>query len=228
MFYSSSVESHLLSLSPSVKPIRQRRFFRALVLTPSQKDSQHSRPEESRWSGSAMNYKWLFICPLRGFDFPVEYRRVNQEVLNWPKSPTFYVLGRGAGSHVFSFFVSRRHRCPLFFFLILFFAFRIFFSCFFCDVFLVIPVQIRFQSNGSDIGLARPPIEPLTGTERVDVFLRFLCSDLFFSPTEKAFVWCVLLLWCLPERIPRAVIYTLKCTVSVWQFPVCCFYAFWE
>lgn len=78
----------------------------------------------------------------------------------------------------------------------------------FCDVFLVIPVQIRFQSNGSDIGLARPPIEPLTGTERVDVFLRFLCSDLFFSPTEKALVWCVLLLWCLPERIPRAVIYT--------------------
>ena len=107
-----------------------------------------------------------------------------------------------------TFFLSRRHRCPLFFFLILFFAFRIFFSCFFCDVFLVIPVQIRFQSNGSDIGLARPPIEPLTGTERVDVFLRFLCSDLFFSPTEKALVWCVLLLWCLPERIPRAVIYT--------------------
>lgn len=74
--------------------------------------------------------------------------------------------------------------------------------------FLVIPVQIRFQSNGSDIGLARPPIEPLTGTERVDVFLSFLCSDLFFSPTEKALVWCVLLLWCLPERIPSAVIYT--------------------
>lgn len=112
-------------------------FFRALVLTPSQKDSQHSRPEERRWSGSAMNYKWLFICPLRGFDFPVEYRRVNQEVLNGPKSPTFYVLGRGAGSHVFSFFMSRRHRCPLFFFLIFFFAFRIFFSCFFCDVFLL-------------------------------------------------------------------------------------------
>lgn len=64
----------------------------------------------------------------------------------------------------------------------------------FADVFFVVPVQIRFQSNGSDIGLARPPIEPLTGTERVDVFLRFLCSDLFFSPTEKALVWCVLLL----------------------------------
>ncbi len=29
-----------------------------------------------------------------------------------------------------------------------------------------------------------------------------------FSPTEKALVWCVLLLWCLPERMPRAVIYT--------------------
>lgn len=86
--------------------------------------------------------------------------------------------------------MSRRHRCPLFFFPILFFAFRIFFSCFFAMFFLVIPVQIRFQSNGSDIGLARPPIEPLTGTERVDAFLRFLYSDLFFSPTEKALVWC--------------------------------------
>lgn len=86
---------------------------------------------------------------------------------------------------------------------------------FFAMFFLVIPVQIRFQSNGSDIGLARPPIEPLTGTERVDAFLRFLYSDLFFSPTEKALVWCVLLLWCLPERMPRAVIYMLKCTVSV-------------
>lgn len=122
----------------------------------------------------------------------------------------------GRGLTFFLFFMSRRHRCPLFFFPILFFAFRIFFSCFFCDVFfLVIPVQIRFQSNGSDIGLARPPIEPLTGTERVDAFLRFLYSDLFFSPTEKALVWCVLLLWCLPERMPRAVIYTLTCTVSV-------------
>lgn len=29
-----------------------------------------------------MDYKWLFIYPLRGFDFPVEYRRVNQEVIN--------------------------------------------------------------------------------------------------------------------------------------------------
>lgn len=91
------------------------------------------------------------------------------------------------------------------------FLLMLFLRCFF----LVIPVQIRFQSNSSDIGLARPPIEPLTGTERVDAFLRFLYSDLFFSPTEKALVWCVLLLWCLPERMPRAVIYTLKCTVSV-------------
>lgn len=121
----------------------------------------------------------------------------------------------GQGLTFFLFFMSRRHRCPLFFFPILFFAFRIFFSCFFAMFFLVIPVQIRFQSNGSDIGLARPPIEPLTGTERVDAFLRFLYSDLFFSPTEKALVWCVLLLWCLPERMPRAVIYTLKCTGSV-------------
>lgn len=70
----------------------------------------------------------------------------------------------GKGLTFFLFFLSRRHRCPLFFFLILFFAFRIFFSCFFCDVFLVIPVQIRFQSNGSDIGLARSPIVVLTGT----------------------------------------------------------------
>lgn len=121
----------------------------------------------------------------------------------------------GQGLTFFLFFMSRRHRCPLFFFPILFFAFRIFFSCFFAMFFLVIPVQIRFQSNGSDIGLARPPIEPLTGTERVDASLRFLYSDLFFSPTEKALVWCVLLLWCLPERMPRAVIYTLKCTGSV-------------
>lgn len=96
-----------------------------------------------------------------------------------------------------------------------FFAFCIFFSCFFRQFFLVVPAQIRFQSNGSDIGLARPPIEPLTGTERVDAVLRFFYSDLFFSPTEKALVWCVLLLWCLPERMPRSVIYTLKCTVSV-------------
>lgn len=121
----------------------------------------------------------------------------------------------GKGLTFFLFFVSRKHRYPLFFFLILFFAFCIFFSCFFRQFFLVVPAQIRFQSNGSDIGLARPPIEPLTGTERVDAFLRFLYSDLFFSPTEKALVWCVLLLWCLPERMPRSVIYTLKYTVSV-------------
>lgn len=121
----------------------------------------------------------------------------------------------GKGLTFFLFFVSRKHRYPLFFFLILFFAFCVFFSCFFRQFFLVVPAQIRFQSNGSDIGLARPPIEPLAGTERVDAFLRFLYSDLFFSPTEKALVWCVLLLWCLPERMPRSVIYTLKCTVSV-------------
>lgn len=108
----------------------------------------------------------------------------------------------------FLFFVSRKHRCPLFFFLILFLPFAFSSRAFFDSFFLVVPAQIRFQSNGSDIGLARPPIEPLTGTERVDAFLRFLCSDLFFIPTEKALVWCVLLLWCLPERIPRAVIYT--------------------
>lgn len=81
--------------------------------------------------------------------------------------------------------MSRRHRCPLFFFLILFFAFRIFFSCFFRQFFLVVPAQIRFQSNGSDIGLARPPIEPLTGTEKVDAFLRFLYSDLFFQSDRE-------------------------------------------
>lgn len=37
--------------------------------------------------------------------------------------------------------MSRRHRCPLFFFLILFFAFRIFFSCFFCDVFFLLSLS---------------------------------------------------------------------------------------
>ena len=95
-------------------------------------------------------------------------------------------------------FLSHSFLCLSHFLLMLFFAM----------FFLVIPVQIRFQSNGSDIGLARPPIEPLTGTERVDAFLRFLYSDLFFSPTEKALVWRVLLLWCLPERMPRAVIFS--------------------
>lgn len=91
----------------------------------------------------------------------------------------------GHGLTFFLFFMSRRHRCPLFFFLILFFAFRIFFSCFFFDVFLAIPVQIRFQSNGSDIGLARPPIEPLAGTERVDVFFAFsLLRPIFQSDRE--------------------------------------------
>lgn len=121
----------------------------------------------------------------------------------------------GQGLTFFLFFVSRKHRYPLFFFLILFLPFAFSSRAFFDSFFIVVPAQIRFQSNGSDIGLARPPIEPLTGTERVDAFLRFLCSDLFFIPTEKALVWCVLLLWCLPERMPRAVIYTLKCTVSV-------------
>lgn len=121
----------------------------------------------------------------------------------------------GKGLTFFLFFVTRKHRYPLFFFLILFFCLLHFLLVLFSTVFLVVPAQIRFQSNGSDIGLARPPIEPLTGTERVDAFLRFLYSYLFFSPTEKALVWCVLLLWCLPERMPRSVIYTLKCTVSV-------------
>lgn len=56
---------------------------------------------------------------------------------------------------------------------------------FFFDVFLAIPVQIRFQSNGSDIGLARPPIEPLAGTERVDVFFAFsLLRPIFQSDRE--------------------------------------------
>lgn len=114
-----------------------------------------------------------------------------------------------------TFFLSRRHRYPLFFFLILFLPFAFSSRAFFRQFFLVVRAQIRFQFNGSDIGLARPPIEPLTGTERVDAFLRFFYSDLFFSPTEKALVWCVLLLWCLPEQMPRSVIYTLKCTVSV-------------
>lgn len=51
---------------------------------------------------------------------------------------------RGRGSR-FSFFMSWRHRCPLFFFLILFFAFRIFFSCFFCDVFSCYPCPNSFS-----------------------------------------------------------------------------------
>ena len=162
-----------------------------------------------------MNYKWLFICPLRGFDFPVNIEELIKKFLTDQRARLFMSKEEGKGLTFFLFFLSRKHRYPLFFFLILFFAFCIFFSCFFRQFFLVVPAQIRFQSNGSDIGLARPPIEPLTGTESVDAFLRFLCSDLFFSPTEKALVWCVLLLWCLPERMPRSVIYTLKCTVSV-------------
>jgi hypothetical protein len=121
----------------------------------------------------------------------------------------------GQGLTFFSFFCEPEASLSTLFLSHSFLAFCIFFSCFFRQFFLVVPAQIRFQSNGSDIGLARPPIEPLTGTERVDAFLRFLYSDLFFSPTEKALVWCVLLLWCLPERMPRSVIYTLKCTVSV-------------
>lgn len=95
----------------------------------------------------------------------------------------------GKGLTFFLFFVSRKHRYPLFFFLILFLPFAFSSRAFFDSFFLVVPAQIRFQSNGSDIGLARPPIEPLTGTDRVDAFLRFLYSDLFFSPTEKALVW---------------------------------------
>ena len=61
------------------------------------------------------------------------------------------------------------------------FLLMLFLRCFF----LVIPVQIRFQSNSSDIGLARPPIEPLTGTERVDAFFAFsLLRPIFQSDRE--------------------------------------------
>jgi len=41
--------------------------------------------------------------------------------------------------------MSRRHRCPLFFFLILFFAFRIFFSCFFAMFFSCYPCPNSFS-----------------------------------------------------------------------------------
>lgn len=115
----------------------------------------------------------------------------------------------------FFLFLSRRHRCPLFFFLILFFAFRIFFSCFFCDVFLVIPVQIRFQSNGSDISLARPPIEPLTGTDSVDgTFFDFSVPTCFQSDRADIGLARSPIVVLTGTNVPCRHIHP-KCTVSV-------------
>lgn len=51
----------------------------------------------------------------------------------------------GKGLTFFLFFVSRKHRYPLFFFLILFFAFCIFFSCFFRQFFSCRPCPNSFS-----------------------------------------------------------------------------------
>jgi hypothetical protein len=111
-------------------------FFRALSLTPSQKDSQHSRPEERRWSGSVMNYKQLFICPLRGFDFPVEYRRVNQEVLTDQRARLFMSKEEGQGLTFFLFYEPEASLSTLFlshsFLCLSHFLLMLFLRCFSC------------------------------------------------------------------------------------------------
>lgn len=121
----------------------------------------------------------------------------------------------GKGLTFFLFFVSRKHRYPLFFFLILFFAFCIFFSCFFRQFFLVVPAQIRFQSNGSDIGLARPPIEPLTGTDSVDgTFFNFSALTCFQSDRADIGLARSPIVVLTGTNVPCRHIHP-KCTVSV-------------
>lgn len=86
---------------------------------------------------------------------------------------------------------------------------------FFCDVFLVIPVQIRFQSNGSDIGLARPPIEPLTGTDSVDgTFFNFSALTCFQSDRADIGLARSPIVVLTGTNVPCRHIHP-KCTVSV-------------
>lgn len=94
--------------------------------------------------------------------------------------------------------------------------------------FLVIPVQIRFQSNGSDIGLARPPIEPLTGTDSVDgTFFDFFAPTCFQSDRADIGLARSPIVVLTGTNVPCRHIHP-KCAVLVRQFLVCCFYAFWE
>lgn len=88
------------------------------------------------------------------------------------------------------------------------FPLSLLFSLLLLDSFLTFLVRIRFRSTSSDIGLVRLPIKPLTGTEKVlrGLLLISLPSPIF-SPTEQTLVWLVLLLWCLPARMSRGVIY---------------------
>lgn len=115
-------------------------------------------------------------------------------------------------------FLSHSFLCLSHFLLMLFFAM----------FFLVIPVQIRFQSNGSDIGLARPPIEPLTGTDSVNgTFFDFFALTCFQSDRADIDLARSPIVVLTGTNVPCRHIHP-KCAVLVRQFPVCCFYAFWE
>lgn len=102
-------------------------------------------------------------------------------------------------------------------------------SLFFCAIsFSVFLVRTRFQPNSSDIGLARLPIKPLTGTDSVDgTFFNFYALTCFQS--DRADIGLprppigVLTSTNVPWRYIRP-----KYAVFVRQFLGCCFHAFWE
>lgn len=92
-----------------------------------------------------MNYKWLFICPLRGFDFPVDnIGELIKKFLTDQRARLFMSKEEGQG---LTFFLSRRHRYPLFFFLILFLPFAFSSRAFFDSFFLSSLPKFVFSST---------------------------------------------------------------------------------
>lgn len=150
--------------------------------------------------------------------------RWSREILCKFLELTLCICGRVLESR---FFIERRRCCSLLFFLALFFI-PCSFSLFCAISFSVFLVRTRFQPNSSDIGLARLPIKPLTGTDSVDgTFFDFSALTCFQS--DRADIGLprppigVLTSTNVPWRYIRP-----KYAVFVRQFLGCCFLVFWE
>ena len=102
-------------------------------------------------------------------------------------------------------------------------------SLFFCAIsFSVFLVRTRFQPNSSDIGLARLPIKPLTGTDSVDgTFFDFSALTCFQSDRADIGLPRPPIGVLTSTNVPCRHIHP-KCAVLVRQFLGCCFHAFLE